>query len=303
MPDSGSPSAPADPTPIATVAAIANDVKATISDISAIEGLLNSSRSVVIEVDNATNQAFTLTASGHSHGGFAATPAVSIGPASSTVFGSQSEGFLTGCEGTATYTLGDGTQLFIHWDNPYTGGNSGDGHLTGPHQDKYYLYSLMGSGDQNAQARYALLSIPEQDGWRYCQKCAALYYDGFVDFKGSCPAGGAHDKGNSLDFSLVYAFPIQGQSEWCYCKKCSDLYYNGFPAFKGVCHAGGMHEQTESFNFVIPNNLTSCTGQNNWRYCAKCSAMFYNGFSFKGVCPAGGGHDPGQSVDFCLKST
>jgi len=31
-----------------------------------------------------------------------------------------------------------------------------------------------------------------QGAWRYCGRCAALFFDGYLDNKGVCPAGGAH---------------------------------------------------------------------------------------------------------------
>jgi len=31
-----------------------------------------------------------------------------------------------------------------------------------------------------------------QGAWRYCGRCGSLFFDGFVDNKGVCPAGGAH---------------------------------------------------------------------------------------------------------------
>jgi hypothetical protein len=31
-----------------------------------------------------------------------------------------------------------------------------------------------------------------QGGWRFCGRCAGLFFDGYLDNKGVCPAGGAH---------------------------------------------------------------------------------------------------------------
>ena len=33
--------------------------------------------------------------------------------------------------------------------------------------------------------------MPEQPAWRFCQKCEAMFFDGFPN-KGVCPAGGGH---------------------------------------------------------------------------------------------------------------
>lgn len=31
-----------------------------------------------------------------------------------------------------------------------------------------------------------------QGGWRFCGRCAGMFFDGYLDNKGVCPAGGAH---------------------------------------------------------------------------------------------------------------
>jgi hypothetical protein len=45
-----------------------------------------------------------------------------IAPMSRAVWGSESDGFATGTEGSVTYETGVG-QIFIHWDNPFAGSN------------------------------------------------------------------------------------------------------------------------------------------------------------------------------------
>lgn len=92
---------------------------------------------------------------------------------------------------------------------------------------------------------------PEQSNWRFCAKCAALFYDGFSTFKGRCPAGGLHEQQGSFDYQLAHDAPsAQGQSNWRFCFKCAGLFYDGFST-KGVCPAGGGHQQQGSFDYEL----------------------------------------------------
>jgi hypothetical protein len=77
-----------------------------------------------------------------------------------------------------------------------------------------------------------------QHDWRFCGKCAAIFWDGDPGFKGICPAGGVHAPiGNR--FVLPVAPPegppgLEGQSDWRFCGNCAGLFWNGdIP--KGVC--------------------------------------------------------------------
>jgi Gametolysin peptidase M11 len=50
-----------------------------------------------------------------------------------------------------------------------------------------------------------------QNGWCYCDKCAGLWYAG----RARCPAGGAHDHSQSLNYNLALNDPIfGGQHGW-----------------------------------------------------------------------------------------
>ena len=131
--------------------------------------------------------------------------------------------------------------------------------------------------------------MPQQDSWRYCDKCHIMFYDGYAD-KGSCPSGGGH-QAQGFMFMLPHDVPgtPTDQNLWRYCDKCHVMFYDGY-ANKGVCPTGGGH-QAQGFMFVLPHDVPGTqTAQNAWRFCDKCHVMFYDGYANKGVCPAGGGH-------------
>ena len=156
--------------------------------------------------------------------------------------------------------------------------------------------------------------IPEavnaQSAWRFCDKCAGMFFDGRPD-KGICPAGGGHSASGFM-FVLPHDVPeaANAQSAWRFCGKCAAMFFNGRPE-KGTCPAGGGHSAS-GFTFVLPHDVPefprgghSASGfmfvlphdvpetaiaQSEWRFCSKCAAMFFNGRPEKGTCPAGGGH-------------
>ena len=137
------------------------------------------------------------------------------------------------------------------------------------------------------------LDASAQRDWRYCDKCQAMFFDGYPT-KGVC-AGGAHNA-QGFNFMLPHDVPGPGQPDWRYCEKCQTMFYDGYPT-KGVCAAGGIH-RAEGFNFALPHDVPG-PGQPNWRYCERCQSMFFDGFPGKGVCPAGGGHRA-QGFNFVL---
>ena len=130
-----------------------------------------------------------------------------------------------------------------------------------------------------------------QSQWRYCDKCEALFYNGFPT-KGNCPAGGGHNA-QGYDFDLPHGNQLlenaKAQTKWGYCGKCFSMVYDGFPD-KGKCSAGGGHA-TQGFKFRLPHDIAGDgKNQTEWRYCQKCHVMFYNGYPGKGRCASGGGH-------------
>jgi hypothetical protein len=128
------------------------------------------------------------------------------------------------------------------------------------------------------------LKMSQQADWRFCQKCQALFFDGFPD-KGHCIAGGGH-LSQGFNFNLPYdiAESASAQAAWRFCSKCYEMYYGGLPD-NGHCSGGGGHT-AQGFNFTLPHDIAeNANAQSAWRFCQACHAMFYDGFAAKGQCP------------------
>jgi hypothetical protein len=131
--------------------------------------------------------------------------------------------------------------------------------------------------------------MSQQVEWRYCEKCHALFYNGFPT-KGRCPGGIASIGGHTpqgFNFELSYDVPeiATAQAAWRYCSKCGVMFYDGYPD-KGACIGGGGHT-ADGFNFTLPHDVAETpTAQAAWRYCGACHSMYYDGYPAKGLCPA-----------------
>ncbi|KJE23098.1 hypothetical protein FF36_02526 [Frankia torreyi] len=91
-----------------------------------------------------------------------------------------------------------------------------------------------------------------QPGWRFCDKCFGLFFNGDPVNKGRCPAGDAH-RAQGFLFVLPHDVPdTVGQPGWRFCDKCFGLFFNGDPAKKGRCPAGDAHH-AQGFLFVLPH--------------------------------------------------
>jgi hypothetical protein len=158
---------------------------------------------------------------------------------------------------------------------------------------------LMGGTAMAVAAPLGLLAAPStaaaqtgaQPDWRFCAKCASMFWNGAAD-KGRCPAGGGHLAQGS-QFAIHYdanrAGADQSQYDWRFCGKCKAMYWDGGPN-KGRCPTGGGH-LAQGFNFGLNfNNHPGGPAQSDWRFCDKCCDLFWNGAAGKGVCAAGGGH-------------
>lgn len=92
-----------------------------------------------------------------------------------------------------------------------------------------------------------------QAEWRACGKCQVIFYDGFPDNKGKCPAGGGHER-SAASFNYVLKHDVAPaafvQNAWRYCSKCAVLFYDGSPNYKGVCPAGGGHEYRKGLGYA-----------------------------------------------------
>lgn len=85
--------------------------------------------------------------------------------------------------------------------------------------------------------------------WRFCNKCHAMFYDGYPN-KGRCPGGGGHT-------AAVYIFVLRhdvrptaaSEGRWRFCTGCNALFYDG-AGDKGRCATGTAHTPA-GYNFVI----------------------------------------------------
>jgi len=138
--------------------------------------------------------------------------------------------------------------------------------------------------------RLSLVVLPAQSAWRFCQKCHAMFFDGYPD-KGVCRAGGGHAAAG-FDFVLSHDAPESEheQADWRFCQKCHAVFFDGYPD-KGSCPAGGGHAAA-GFHFMLPHEVTE-TGQAqaSWRFCQSCHVMFFDGSADKGLCPGPSGHE------------
>ncbi len=89
-----------------------------------------------------------------------------------------------------------------------------------------------------------------QNGWASCSKCQGMYFAGFPDFKGVCPAGGQHEHTNSFTYAMPHDLPPTAnvQSEWRSCPRCQGLF---FGPLQGTCPKGGAHSADGSFNYGL----------------------------------------------------
>lgn len=88
-------------------------------------GNRSSARSVTITVINRTSQPLGCGDAVLDGGEWASYPADSIAPGTQATWRTQSNGFMTGTEGRATFGSGSGPAGFtVNWNNPYIGSNS-----------------------------------------------------------------------------------------------------------------------------------------------------------------------------------
>ena len=153
-------------------------------------------------------------------------------------------------------------------------------------------------------AHHAIRDWNVQPGWRWCEKCRALFH-GPSRSGGVCPVDKRpHTATGSGDYHLPHTRTRHGgQTGWRWCDNCSGLYYGQSPT-AGRCPAtGGEHNrQSGSSNYflVSENSARDFTGQNDWRWCRKCEGCFYGPQAAQSTCPAGGNHDGSASGDYVL---
>ncbi|SCZ29366.1 aegerolysin family protein [Afifella marina] len=124
---------------------------------------MTAARSTLVQFQNGTNAFLTRQSWNLAHGIWTEDmlPPEQIGAGSAaqplTVsWESESDGFMTGTEGSVTYLLQDGqTTLYVYWDNPFVGSNGYDIKLDGPLSSDYSVDHSGGSGD-NATVTFSL---------------------------------------------------------------------------------------------------------------------------------------------------
>jgi hypothetical protein len=112
------------------------------------------SRSTVVILVNATDHDLQLTHATLQHGIWSDEmyPPLAIAKKSRGQWESESDGFMTGTEGSATWHLAAVGQVKITWDNPYVGSNS----YSQSAPKKYKITHDGGSGD-NATVTFTLV--------------------------------------------------------------------------------------------------------------------------------------------------
>ncbi|MDF0653187.1 MAG: hypothetical protein P0121_17180, partial [Nitrospira sp.] len=138
--------------------------------------------------------------------------------------------------------------------------------------------------------------IPEgpnqQSNYRFCKRCATLFWAGNGEARTRCHRGGSHEAAGH-NYVLLHSVTEDGQNQanWHRCAKCASVFWNG-DHINGLCPAGDQHQPTpHNLLLTHPSLEEDATNQANWRYCGKCFALFFDGYPEKGVCPKDGvGH-------------
>ncbi|MCD2441811.1 hypothetical protein LQ757_05910 [Agromyces sp. SYSU K20354] len=141
-----------------------------------------------------------------------------------------------------------------------------------------------------------VITVPDQNDWRFCIKCHELFYNGYKDSgprsTGVCPAGEGHVQ-KGFNFVMPYggAETATAQANWDYCVHCYAMFFSGYgPEKMGVCPSpAGKHEaHPDAFRFVIPHDVAETpTMQARWDFCVHCFTMFFSGYGpgNMGKCP------------------
>lgn len=274
-------------------------IRKLMEDVLKIVAMLDGDRSAVISLINVTDLTLAQTFNAHDSGGFAKPPSKFIAPRNGTAWGSQSNGFMTGAVGTVHYA-GDGVQYFCDWNVPYLGENSVSTSLRDA-TGRYREWHVAGAGTEKAQFEYTIYQIPEQGGWRSCDRCLSIFLDRGPDNNAPCPNnvrvsmerskgisyGPHYSTGWEYFFSHDYEAADNQMANWRSCRKCRMLFYDGNNR-KGICMADGGHEADE-FNYLVPyiaEFKLSPKQQGGWRICEDCYGLFYGPWQDKGACAA-----------------
>ena len=287
----------------------ADAIKATTEAIDAVANTLeeHATRSVILEVNNTTGFALSLMGGGdHDWGGFRKLPPDQIGSHKTEMFTSQSDGFLTGTQGSVQYRVdGEGTIFHLEWSNPFIGDNECLCRVEGGRPDDYVTGTVNGGGNTNVHMRFMIGekadASPRQRDWMSCKNCKTLF--SALD-EGHCaarPLGivsapsdsvrdliqAQHPAGVSSAPSDFLRQAAQGQAD-----RIPPVPTPADPTAAGM-ELFGNHEATDD-TFQLPHGIPGPHRQGSWRRCTSCEGLFHNGQEVKGVCP---GHRDGHVAD------
>ncbi len=193
--------------------------------------------------------------------------------------------------------------------------------LPGPYTTEYLFSPRIGSCPRDATrdrleshaplglkffVQHSLPEGPNRQGqYRYCVKCAGLFWEGQTGFRGHCHRGGSHEP-DGVNYVLPHSLVEnpQHQSNWRRCAKCALVFWNGDAANPGLCAAGSVH-QAAGFGLLLQHSSLehTATQQPEWRYCGKCFGLFYDGYGGKGVCPKDGAGHSAIGLNFVLPNS
>lgn len=277
----------------------AETIRKLMEDVLKIVAILDGDRSAVISLINVTDLTLMQTFSDHDSGGFAKPPSKFVAPRNGTSWGSQSTGFGRGAIGTVHYA-GDGVQYFCDWNVPYWNSNHASTSLKDA-TGRYREWHVAGAGEEKVQFEYTIYQIPEQGGWRSCDRCLSMFFDRGPDNNAPCPnnikrsmeRGGGISYGRHSStgweyfFSHDYDAARNQMADWRSCRKCGMIFYDGI-SHKGFCMVGGGHE-ADGFNYLVPyvsEFKLAPKQQGGWRICEDCLCLFYGPWQDKGACAA-----------------
>jgi hypothetical protein len=117
-------------------------------------------RSVIVTLSNQTNNTLYLWYDNVSSGIWTHQPPASIPPGGTVLFGTESNGFMTGTSGMVNYYLSSSTGYWykyfkLYWNNPYIGSNSYKVETFGL-DGLFHIVRSGGSGN-NTQVTFTLL--------------------------------------------------------------------------------------------------------------------------------------------------
>jgi hypothetical protein len=129
--------------------------------------------------------------------------------------------------------------------------------------------------------------VAGQSGWKWCKRCAAMFYAGNGLAATHCPAYNSanprssrqHDPTGSGDYSLNYGSAAPGQHGWRWCVQCQGLFYGrndggSCPAVPGSPHKAAA----QPGDYVVKMLSGKAAGaQLGWCWCKKCQGLFFAG--------------------------